>query len=219
MADFEKVPLTKAETLAMMGIPVWYERCASGDVSAGLDQRAAGGHADHPGEADTTADVAPPAATLAEPPAAAATPPPSTAEAAPPAASAEIIEFTWVKGTSGLVVHTLSGDAATLTLLKDVVRFGDWTRKAEPGSGGDRGDFRWPQLVDTSGSPLRALRAFFAKHLDSEAWVGITAEALPQLAPWLGELEIRVVELPALDRNIGDAATKKEIWQRLISLA
>ncbi len=210
MADFEKVPLTKAETLAMMGIPVWYERRASGAVSRGLDQAGPGVRADPPGGADTPADVAP---------AAAATPPPSTAEAAPPAASAEIIEFTWVKGASGLVVHTLSGDAATLTLLKDVVRFGDWTLKAELGSGGDRGDFRWPQLVDTSGSPLRALRAFFAKHHDSEAWVGITAEALPQLAPWLGELEIRVIELPALDRNIGDAATKKEIWQRLISLA
>ena len=99
------------------------------------------------------------------------------------------------------------------------MRFGDWTLKAETGGGQDRGDFRWPQLVDTSGSPLRALRAFFAKHATPEAWVGITGEALPQLSPWLDELQLRAVELPALDRNIGDAATKKEIWQKLTSLA
>ena len=182
MVDYEKVPLTKAETLAMMGIPVWYERRApgvvgvvAGVVESPVDDLRAEAPSPDPAAADAApADAA--KAALPEPSAsgsAPAMPTPPAAESAAPAASAEIIEFTWVKGASGLVVHTLCSDAATLTLLKDIVRFGDWTRKMETGSGNDRGDFRWPQLVDTSGSPLRAFLST-RPTCSSGCWVGPT---------------------------------------------
>ena len=135
---------------------------------------------------------------------------------ATPKAAAEIIEFAWVKGQTGMLMCDLAADAVTLQLVKDIVRFGDFARGLTEAVTPVENVFRWPQLADTGGTPLRALTVFIDKHLPKQgAWVALTAEVVPSVAKWLKELPLTVIELPALQPNIGDAATKKMIWQSL----
>lgn len=224
MADIEKVPLTRDETLAVMGIPVWYRRGGAAVAVAPEPVSALS-----PAEpSDTTlSEAALSKAPLSEAtPAAPSDPAPAVvagAEQAPPAASADDqaaparLAFTWVKGASGMVLNGLVSDAALLKLLKDVVRYADWVSQSQ--GAGAHGDFQWPQLLDTSGTPERALGAFVAKHLPDGGWLALTPEVREQLEPWLAALDVTVIDLPALTANLGDATTKKAIWQQLKNLA
>jgi hypothetical protein len=133
-----------------------------------------------------------------------------------PTVAPELIEFGWVKSSSGIIVCPLPIDQATAVLLKDVLIYGDWLR-GQIKTKVSRGEFRWPQLLDTTeGSPVRALTVFFAKHLSADKpWIGITPEVAPTLTKWLTQLPYTVVELPSLQHNIGDVTTKKTIWSVL----
>ncbi len=206
MAEMEKVSLSGVETLAIMGIPTWHLRVAArGPAEPEVRSEP---------ETSPPAPAAEPAPVRAEPQ---LPPPAEPAGAAPEPAAAQLIEFIWVKGASGMLLNDLASDAATIRLLKDMVRYGDWVGGHQGAP--QQGDFRWPQLVDTSGSPERALAAFVGKHLPEGGWLAMTPGVLSQLEPWLEGLGVKVLALAPLTRSLGDAAVKKEIWQQFKSLA
>jgi len=175
--------------LAAMGVQVWYER-----PRVKLEDAA---------YVSPDAEQATAAAVPAEAPASEVGPIP------------EPLAFSWIKSERGMVVCPLGADGATARLVKDVLVFGDWVR-GHGASHVAQGDFRWPQLLDSGGTPERALAVFLDKHLSApSSWLGLTAEVAPSIAPWLNDLHVEVLELPLLRNHIGDAATKKSIWQRL----
>jgi DNA polymerase III psi subunit len=77
------------------------------------------------------------------------------------------------------------------------------------------GEFRWP-ILDSGGSPERALHAFFDK-LDlgqDKHCVLVTDEVLANIEPMLS-LEAKVIEMPAVSQIASDAGLKKKLWARL----
>jgi len=203
MGEMEKRQLLSTEKVSMladMGIQVWYERLPEA-IASPLPET----ESPQPTPEPTVPSEALPAAVSEAPPA------------------AVIVEFCWLKHDSGLVAYPLTADAAAVQVLKDILSYGAWVNsrgeaslKARPA----QGDFRWPQLVESSGTPLRALAAFYDKHFaEQAAWILLTAEVAPMLQPWLQELAetlpIKLVELPALHLSVSDPASKKQIWQIL----
>ena len=134
----------------------------------------------------------------------------------PPAAKIDRVEFTWVKGRSGMVLCQLNPDAAALQLIRDIVVFGDWVREQGEASSLSKGDFQWPQLLDTGGTPARALAVFIDKHWPQQsAWIAVTSEVQSSVTPWFANTSVHVIELPAIGQSVRDAALKKTIWQNL----
>ena len=133
-----------------------------------------------------------------------------------PSATVEPLEFTWVKGSSGMVLCGLGADAAALQLVRDIVVFGDWVRNHREAPNLTKGDFEWPQLLDTEGTPARALAVFVDKHWPQQgAWIALAAEVQPSVSKWLENVPVTVIDLPAVQASIRDAALKKTIWQTL----
>lgn len=132
-------------------------------------------------------------------------------------ATPQIIEFSWVRGETGMLLCELGISEAGLRMAQDIVAFGDWLR----GATGKpvHGDFRWPQLVGSSGSPVRAMHVFLDKHLpqrdDAQRWLAIAGDVAEQFTGWQAGLPAQVIELPALFVGPGDAAGKKVIWQSI----
>ena len=189
----------KAAMLAAMGVQVWYKRSASAvQVPAAP-------------EAPTTEQNRAPT------PQPGRSPQPSQTPTAPVALPApELIEFSWIKGNTGMIVCPLAIDRATGLLLRDILVYGDWLQ-GQANAKISRGEFRWPQLLDTTGgTPIRALTVFIDKHLSADnVWIGVTPEIAPSLTKWLAQLPIKVIALPSLQNSIGDASTKKAIWTAL----
>ncbi len=186
--------------LAAMGVQVWYQR------GVGVKQQ--------PAEMQKReAAPAAPAAPVVEPD----TRGTAKAKSVPlPQAKAQIVEFAWVKGQTGMLMCDVATDAVTLQLVRDIVQFGDFVRGQTEVVQPVGNEFRWPQLSDTGGTPLRALTVFLDKHLPAPgAWIALTPEVAPSIAKWLDGLPLTVIELPTLRSDIGDAATKKLIWQSL----
>jgi hypothetical protein len=126
------------------------------------------------------------------------------------------VEFTWVKGRSGMVLSNLNPDEAALQLIRDIVVYGDWAREHGEAAMLSKGDFQWPQLLDTGGTPVRALAVFVEKHWSGQTpWIAITAEVQSSVAHWFENIPVKVIELPAVKPSIRDAAMKKTIWQSL----
>jgi hypothetical protein len=194
--------------LADMGIQVWFQRNVPQAPAASVPTPGAVAQAAHP----------PPPAV--DKPGAEHAPAQAQSSAAP---SAEIIEFSWLKNDQALIAFPLGADATAARMLKDILAYGSWL--SDPGGKAvsgrvASGDFRWPQLVDSSGDPQRALRAFLDKQFAAQrARILLTAEVLPMLRDWLaelaGDMPLETVELPALQDGISDPASKKQIWQMM----
>jgi len=147
----------------------------------------------------------------------------------------EPLAFSWVKGAQGMLVYTGGADNGQMQLAKDIVVYIDWLhtrieRRANQAVLTDApsikpakrtsGDFRWPQLLDSGGTPARSLAVFFDKHLAIESmhsppWVAVSADAMQQLGPWLQDLALGVIEVPPVAGQLVDAAKKKQIWLSL----
>jgi len=180
----------KTALLAVMGVQMWYQRPSAGSNDT----------SDDPGTQvpDRTATVA-----QRETP---------DIEVGP---VVEPIAFSWVRSATGMVATSLDVDRTVVGLLNDILVFGDWARGNEI-TKAVQGDFRWPQLLDSGGTPARALAVFVDKHLTSKAaWLALTSEVAPSVAPWLEDVGVEVIVVPELRGRIGDAAIKKSIWQRL----
>ena len=106
-------------------------------------------------------------------------------------------------------------DPAALQLAKDAVVFADWARQ-QPTGGVSQGDFRWPQLLDTNGTPERSLNVFIDKHVpQAGGWLAVSGEVLEQVETWLGKLNVRWLSVPELHGRADRVETKKKLWQSL----
>ncbi len=218
----------KAAILADMGIQVWYERVAAPQVDdepeAPVAPLAPEAATTPPASIETAATKTAPVKTLATESSRAAEPTPAPVQQASAAEPQQIIEFSWLKGSHALAVCPLAVDTTGIQLLQDVLAYTSWlTREADSKVETPvlaKGEFRWPQLIDTGGTPLRTLAAFYDKHFGTRPaqWL-LTAEVVPMLKPWLEQLAVRVpvevIALPALQTSVGDPACKKQIWQTL----
>ncbi len=216
----QDLDMEQASLLALMGVQVWYARET-------VDQTIPSVEARTPATAPTSSALKSPRPQPPRPkspgpeiptsksPGATPTP---IAEPATPVATRtpDLIQFSWVKGRTGMIVCPLTLDRTTAIMLRDVLIFADWMR-GEKATRTSQGEFRWPQLLDTTvGTPVRALSAFVDKHLpDTQAWLGITPEVAPDLDKWLADLPVKVIQLPSLQDSIGNPGVKQAIWSLL----
>jgi len=193
--------------LAAMGVQVWHLRRSGGAAEPPEQAVAVAGPAPELASAQNIQSNEPLAETAGVQREAPDEPPPAP----------QIIEFVWVRGETGMLLCDLGVSEAGLRMALDIVAFGDWLR----GANGKQvhGDFRWPQLVGSSGSPLRAMNVFLDKHLPqrdgAQRWLAIVGEVAEQFTGWQTDLPARVIELPALVVGPGAAAGKKVIWQSM----
>lgn len=214
----------RAAMLAAMGVQVWHVRGsdnAPGEtvVEASLSSASTrtSRQAVQPPEANHSSTTKPPPMIEPKPPGESQPPRERGLQAKrPSAAKIERVEFTWVKGRSGMVLCQLHPDAAALQLIKDIVVFGDWVREQGAASKTTEGDFQWPQLLDTGGTPARALAVFIDKHWPQQsAWIAVTSEVQSSVTPWLQNSPVQVIDLPAIQPSVRDGSLKKTIWQNL----
>lgn len=154
-----------------------------------------------------------------------------TVEASP---AVDPLAFAWIKGAFGMLLISPGAQGSALQLAKDVVVYADWLHRqnSQTQSEVDKnsvvsqstqpavGDFRWPQLLDSGGTPARSLAAFFEKHLGEQAldvprWLVAEADVVAQITPWLPEQLHQLVEVPQITGQLCNAAEKKRIWSSL----
>lgn len=208
MGNPDKPQLSQRDAmLAAMGVQVWHLRRSGGAMQPPEQAVAEARPLPEPAPARNIQSDEPVAETA------------SVQREAPgePSPAPQIIEFVWVRGETGMLLCDLGVSEAGLRMALDIVAFGDWLR----GTTGKQvhGDFRWPQLVGSSGSPLRAMNVFLDKHLpqreDAQRWLAIVGDVAEQFSGWQADLPARVIELPALVVGPGAAAGKKVIWQSM----
>ena len=132
------------------------------------------------------------------------------------------LAFTWLKGARTMLLF--AGETAPVTVQhgKDVLRFADWRLQHSAPSVITTGEFRWPQLLDTTtGTPARALTVFIEKHFpDEKPWFVVGDDVADDLLPWLREClpatqAGNILVLQKWSESVTDAALKKQIWQTL----
>lgn len=212
----------RAHMLAAMGINVWYARAATrsletdalaGEARTELRVRAATMGADPARSvACDTVDAAPaPATPVAESP------------LTPPSVALMPVEFFWLKSSAGLLALAAPPDEATLRLCMDILAFVSWRgRQAGLRQEGrlPSGTFRWPQLANSTGTPVGALGALHAKHFgDVHAQWLLSGELAPLLRPWLAELaapaSLTVIDLPNLTELLSRSEARQNLWMTL----
>jgi hypothetical protein len=92
--------------------------------------------------------------------------------------------------------------------------------RSETGSGSEGprfslGEFRWP-ILDSGGSPERALAAFFDKQSEgaTDRWMLITERVLEDIQDLI-DTEAQIVVIPPISELAGNATLKRELWERL----
>jgi len=212
--------------LAAMGINVWYARAATrsletdrlvGEARTELRVRAAAMGADP--ARSVARDAVDAASALTPPPVAPVAESPLTS----PRAALMPVEFFWLKSSAGLLALAAPPDEATLRLCMDILAFVSWRgRQAGLGQEGrlPSGTFRWPQLANSTGTPVGALGALHAKHFgDVHAQWLLSGELAPLLRPWLAELaapaSLTVIDLPNLTELLSRSEARQNLWMTL----
>ncbi|XOV82181.1 MAG: hypothetical protein ACFHXK_15110 [bacterium] len=231
MAGEEKpqiLDLRRAKMLAAMGVGLWHLRPAPADARKFTPTRV-----DHVRQS-ALAEPEPTDASVSAAKASALAPQPEArpeletrTEPETGAVPAPVpLEFAWAKGAATLLVARTAPSAAARAHARDVLRYADWrARHTAPGAF-KTGEFKWPQLLDTTtGTPARALAVFIEKHFPDESpWFLVADDLVDELRPWLGEClpgksGEKVLVLHRWDESVTDAVLKKQIWQTLQQIA
>ena len=189
-----------------MGVQVWFARGAEAAVTSAA---AAGS------EAATVPVVQPEPVPQAESQVAHTPVPPGDTPA-----TVAPLQFSWLRTRSGLLMLDYQDDPALARLLSDIMIYIDWRVGRSNGENGkpqvQQGQFQWPQLQQTSGTPARALAVWLEKHQAEQlAWLGASSALMQELTPWIEPLEIRLTDVGDLQQAVRDAAAKKELWRLL----
>jgi len=143
------------------------------------------------------------------------------------------LHFHYVKTENGICLHAeklaqshhqfirdLVGACANLHKRRTADRPAEVSQdrlSQEPGAQGQffQGEFNWP-ILDSGGSPERALDTFFAKHEIGKPtdWVLATDEVLAVVEGML-RLDAEIISIRKIDHLASDAASKRELWTRL----
>ncbi len=123
------------------------------------------------------------------------------------------IEFNWIASASGILLYT--GDEGLIRpFAKDVLTFMDWRRGKKTLT--RWGQFRWPQLASSTGTPQGAFKAFVEKNQTATGnWIAISQELAEQTRPWLENFSVPLIDVPVISRCVSDFAQKKQLWQLL----
>jgi len=200
MAGKEKpqiLDLRRSKMLAAMGVQVWHLRPATGEAEPAV------------AESPRTAVAKAPQPVPPEP-------------ESPGLASPVPLEFLWAKGSASILLFSPLASAASMTQAKDMLRYADWRAQHSAPSPTKSGEFKWPQLLDTTtGTPVRALAVFIEKHFpDGTPWFLVAQDLADDLLPWLREClpdgsEEKILILQRFSESVTDAVLKKQIWQIL----
>ena len=196
-----------------MGVQVWHLRPEADEVSAAAPEMPDKAPLKTPLPASDKPDPVPlPAAaskTVEAPP---------LSVVAPPVP----LEFVWVKGSASILLFSSAASAAIVTHAKDVLRYADWRMQHSSPGTVKTGEFKWPQLLDTTtGTPVRALAVFIEKHFPDDApWFLVADDLTEDLLPWLreclpGKAQEKILVLQRWNDSVADAALKKQIWKSL----
>ena len=83
------------------------------------------------------------------------------------------------------------------------------------GGQGASGDFLWPQLDSSSGTPQRVLQAFLTKNLKGRTrWFVAEEMVVEQISPWL-DMPEQLQVIPAIHAAVTDPQAKQQLWQAL----
>ena len=186
--------------LKQMGIQVWYARASERPPSADVETAPVPGVQPSPEPQPARVEDMP------EP----------VDEVSAELQSPDPISFVWLASPSTLLLLA-EGEESQLAFFMDVLSFLDWRAgvttstplRLKPAH------FQWPQLLDSKGSPQRALAAFVERSTStSTRWVLTSKGPLEQLRPWL-TLPGEVVELPPPATLMQQSPEKAALWRRL----
>ncbi len=116
------------------------------------------------------------------------------------------------------MLHPPSLDKGQQQFVRDVLTALKWRLQPDTKDAGGftTGEFRWPQLENSSGTPQRAMSAWFKKQFDQIHWVGIDAAVYNQYDSWPDNAaQLRVVELGDTFGAMTNAERKQELWRWL----
>jgi hypothetical protein len=220
MAGKEKpqiLDLRRAKMLSAMGVQVWHLRPAAGE-----SPRTAVAEAPRPVSPAPEVVRVPEMTRVPEmarvPETQISQPEPKSPEPSPPVP----LEFLWAKGAASILLFSPVASAASMTHAKDILRYADWRAQHSAPSPTKSGEFKWPQLLDTTtGTPVRALGVFIEKHFpDGTPWFLVAQDLADDLLPWLSEClpdgaDKKILILQNFSESLTDAVLKKQIWQLL----
>lgn len=129
------------------------------------------------------------------------------------------IALHWARGRAGLLLFATQPDEALEILAADIVRALDWRyadQDQQAAVDPTLGEFKWPQLLSSTGTPARSLRALLSKHLPEEGWLGLTPDAAEQVEPWLKLApNIDVYNLVDVRSALDEPDVKRVLWQQI----
>ncbi|MCR9258663.1 MAG: hypothetical protein NXH95_03005 [Pseudomonadaceae bacterium] len=224
MAGKEKpqiLDLRRSKMLAAMGVQVWHLRPAADEAApaaARVSESVPVAEAVSLPETVTPPGTAPVPETQVPQPQARPESTPALSETPAPVP----LEFQWAKGTASILLFSPVAGATSMRHAKDILRYADWRGQHSAPGPARSGEFKWPQLLDTTtGTPVRALGVFIEKHFpDAKPWFLVADDLVDELLPWLrealpdGSVE-KILILNNFSGSVTDAAQKKQIWQIL----
>ena len=134
------------------------------------------------------------------------------------AATIQPIEFLAAVCPGGVLLCE-STDIAHKVFIGDLLGYVSWLVELRQGSGHEEAPridykpFKWPQLLDSKGTPTRSLAAFLDSENIGDGMIIATSAARVQIAPWLPDFT--VLEVPPLADLVRHVDQKRELWQRL----
>ena len=221
-----KLNPSQAALLQDLGIVVWHARLPAGGADEVITEAQARVAKVEQKTREQQADAQPKDLQLeAVPP----TPAPSAAAEAElssdpvepsfsPETVVQPIHFAWTRMDKCLLLHPLELDKAQRQFVSDVLTAVQFTlagnqQKVRPVSG----EFRWPQLENSSGDPQRAMSVWLDKHAADVVWLGVEESAAVQFDGWpASSAQRRVVVLEDLFVAISQSAAKQALWNRLL---
>ena len=208
MGEELNVSIHHEKLLTAMGIQVWYRRGKSTmPVPASHEQTQS------PIQETSQPKVSPPAQAVHEPKVPADAQPAQVGEAESreqAQSPQQLIEFIWWRGRSGMILLEPM-QMLDEKLLHDIVIALDWLATKEVGKASN-GHFKWPQLATSTGSPERAMLAFFDTNGPEEmAWLLVSDGLFDDLETFFPES----VKVSKLSGSIHLAQQKRVLWQAL----
>ena len=148
---------------------------------------------------------------------------PNSPDASEDANLIEPIAFDWTRAGSVILLHDPQLDSGLKQFCRDLLLGVGWivAEQADPDalkqntSKYAQGEFRWPQLENSSGRPDRVLSAWWAKHVNESTTVVAVSSVIRQLVVWENLSTNQVFEIADLDEAMSQPQVKRALWQQL----
>ena len=130
------------------------------------------------------------------------------------------VHFAWTRYKSAMLLHPSGLDKSQLQFVRDVLHAVSW-RLPESEASASRftaGEFKWPQLENSTGTPERALGTWFKKHLAETQWVGIDQAVATQYTSWPEATHAQhIIVLNEFFSSMVQSDTKRSLWLKSLN--